>query len=215
MFPVIPSGLPAVLLALLSAFFITWFSIPIVNKISRNKHLTDTPSAHKIHNDATPTLGGIAIFLGFAIGFLLAVNVQMEYVGPFFLSVILLLFIGVKDDLLSISPIKKISAQLASGIILCIFTNIRITDFHELLGIHEIPLWISFLVTVFLVLVIVNSFNLIDGIDGLASAIGIIASTAYGYWFFISNDFGYAVMSAALTGSLLIFLLFQCFKWKK
>jgi UDP-GlcNAc:undecaprenyl-phosphate/decaprenyl-phosphate GlcNAc-1-phosphate transferase len=209
MFPVIPSGLPAVLLALISAFSVTWFSIPLVNKISRRKHLTDMPSAHKIHHDATPTLGGMAIFLGFAIGFLLTVNVQMEYVGPFFLSVILLLFIGVKDDLLSITPLKKISAQLASGIILCIFTNIRITNFHGLLGIGEIPVWISFLVTVFLVLVIVNSFNLIDGIDGLASSLGIIASTAYGFWFFVSNDFGYAVMSAALTGSLLIFLFFN------
>jgi UDP-N-acetylmuramyl pentapeptide phosphotransferase/UDP-N-acetylglucosamine-1-phosphate transferase len=78
-----------------------------------------------------------------------------------------------------------------------------------LIGIREIPVWGSFLVTIFLVLVIVNSFNLIDGIDGLASSLGIIASTAYGFWFLLSRDFGYAIMSSALTGSLLIFLFFN------
>jgi UDP-GlcNAc:undecaprenyl-phosphate/decaprenyl-phosphate GlcNAc-1-phosphate transferase len=209
MFPVVPNGLPAVLLALICAFFITLYSIPVLNKISRRKHLFDMPSARKIHRNAIPTLGGLAIFLGFAIGFLISVNAQMEYVGPFILSIALILFIGVKDDLLSIKPIKKISVQLITGIILCIFTNIRITNFHGLLGIEEIPVWISFLVTIFLNLVIVNSFNLIDGIDGLASSLGLIAGTAYGFWFLKCNDFGYAVMSAALTGSLLIFLFFN------
>lgn len=209
MFPVIPSGLSAILLAFIGAFFITWYSIPLINKISKGKNLTDKPSARKIHHNATPTLGGMAIFLGFAFGFLLTINDKMEGVGPFILSVVLLLFIGVKDDLLSITPTKKIIVQLTSGIILCIFTNIRITNFHGLIGIGEIPVWASFLVTIFMVLVIVNSFNLIDGIDGLAASLGIIASTAYGFWFFLSKDFGYAIMSSALTGSLLIFLFFN------
>jgi UDP-N-acetylmuramyl pentapeptide phosphotransferase/UDP-N-acetylglucosamine-1-phosphate transferase len=209
MLPVIPSGLSAILLAFTGAFFITWYSIPLINKISKGKNLTDKPSARKIHHNATPTLGGMAIFLGFAFGFLLTINDKMEGVGPFILSVVLLLFIGVKDDLLSITPTKKIVVQLISGTILCIFTNIKITNFHGLIGIREIPVWGSFLVTIFLVLVIVNSFNLIDGIDGLASSLGIIASTAYGFWFLLSRDFGYAIMSSALTGSLLIFLFFN------
>ena len=209
MFPFTPEGLPAILIAFIGAFAVTWYSIPLVNKVSRRRHLSDKPSEHKIHHNDIPTLGGVAIFLGFSFGYLLTVGQKMESLGPVILSVALLLFIGVKDDLLSISPKKKIFVQIVAGLLLCIFTDIRITNLHGLFGISEIPVWASFLITIFLVLVIVNSFNLIDGIDGLASSLGIIASSAYGYWFLLNKDFGYAVMCAALIGSLLIFLVFN------
>jgi UDP-N-acetylmuramyl pentapeptide phosphotransferase/UDP-N-acetylglucosamine-1-phosphate transferase len=80
---------------------------------------------------------------------------------------------------------------------------------HGFLGITEIPGWISFSLTVFLIVLIINAVNLIDGIDGLAASVGIIASLAFGYWFWFSGDYGYAIMAASLLGALLAFLPFN------
>ena len=55
-------------------------------------------------------------------------------------------------------------------------------------------------------MLIINALNLIDGIDGLAASIGIIASVFFGIWFYLSGDYGYTIMAAALLGALLVFL---------
>jgi len=68
--------------------------------------------------------------------------------------------------------------------------------------------------TVFVIIVIVNSFNLIDGIDGLASSIGILSSVFFGFWFYISGNIEYCLISAALLGSLLGFFRFNVFDGK-
>ena len=195
------------ILAFTGAFLVTWFSIPLIIKVSLRRNLTDKPGPHKIHQNDIPTLGGIGIFMGFAFGFLLSVNGNMDGVASFMAAILILLFIGIKDDLLSISPIKKIMMQVCSGLIISTFTSLRFTSFHGFLSFQEIPVVISFIITILIIVTIINSFNLIDGIDGLASSVGIIISTTYGAWFWLSGDYGYAVMAIALTGALSIFLI--------
>jgi UDP-N-acetylmuramyl pentapeptide phosphotransferase/UDP-N-acetylglucosamine-1-phosphate transferase len=103
---------------------------------------------------------------------------------------------------------------VAAGLILSLLLNLRFTSFHGFLGVHEIPLWTSLAVTIFLIVIIINSLNLIDGIDGLAASIGIVASTTFGIWSYLSHDYGFAIMSAALTGALAVFLFFNMSKGK-
>jgi len=206
MFPVTLSTILAVILAFIVSFAASWFSIPRISKFCKRINLTDKTTDHQIHNNGTPSLGGVAIFLGFTFGFLLTVNNNMPGVTPFMVGVLILFFTGIKDDLVSVFPWYKILVQIVSGLIICFFTTIRITNLHGFLGISEISVLVSFIITLLLFVVIVNSFNLIDGIDGLASSVGIIVSTTYGIWFWISHDYGYAVMSASLSGALLIFL---------
>jgi UDP-GlcNAc:undecaprenyl-phosphate GlcNAc-1-phosphate transferase len=213
-FPVTLSDMQAIILAFTSALLVTWISIPLIIKVSMRRNLTDKPGPIKIHQDGIPTLGGIGIFLGFASGFLISVNENIDGVSSFMAALIVLLFIGIKDDLLQITPGKKIIIQVCSGLIISIFTNLRFTCLHGFLGINEIPVVISFFITIFLVVIIINSFNLIDGIDGLASSIGIIACIPYGTWFWFSGDYGYAIMASALIGALSVFLLFNVSKGK-
>jgi len=199
----------ALLLAFGASMFITWYSVPKIVKVAKYRRLTDKPGKHKIHRNEIPTLGGIAIFGGFSFGLLLTAGGYMQSLAFFMAAVIMLFFIGLKDDLITVTPWKKIAVQVAGGLILFLFTDLRFTNLHGFLGISHIPAWFSFLLTIFLIVIIINSFNLIDGIDGLASSVGIVASTVFGIWFWLSGDTGFAIASAALTGSLIVFLRFN------
>lgn len=206
--------LSPLLLAFASASIIVWYSIPVIVKVASIRHLTDSPGPRKIHQKATPTLGGIGICGGFAIGFLLAINGNMPGVTYFTVSTLILFFVGIKDDLITLDSRKKLIAQILAVLIMIYFTDIRLTSFHGFLGINAMPSWLTYVTTIFVVVVIINSMNLIDGIDGLAASTGIIASVTFGIWFWLSGDIGYSIMAAALTGALLAFLWFNLSKGK-
>jgi len=198
-----------VIIAFSVAVAVTLYLIPRIIRIVRELSLSDKPANHKIHKFETPTLGGIGIFGGFAFGFLLSVNGHIEKVPIIILAVIGLLFTGLKDDLAKVNPWTKFLEIITISLIVVLFTDLRFTSLHGFLGITEIPLWVSVVLTVFLMVLIINAVNLIDGIDGLAASVGIIASVSFGLFFWLSGDYGYAVMSAALTGSLVAFLPFN------
>ncbi len=203
---IVIKGWPAILLAFAGAVAITWYYLPKVLKVVNERHLGDRPGKHKIHKKEIPTLGGIGIFAGFIFGFLMGVNGYMPYVSYFTAAAMLLFFIGVKDDLVYINPWKKSGAEVGTALIIALFTDLHFTSLHGFLGIQSLPMWAYYIITVFIVVLIINSLNLIDGIDGLAASIGIIASTAFGIWFYLSGDYGYTIMAAALLGALLVFL---------
>ncbi len=170
-------------------------------RVVNERHLDDKPGNHKIHNKEIPTLGGIGIFAGFLVGFLLGIDGYMPGISYFTAAAVLLFFVGVKDDLVFLNPPKKLFGELASALIIAVFTDVHLTHLHGFLGVHEIQAWSSFLITILLIIIIINAVNLIDGIDGLAAAVGIIASVAFGLFFYLSGDYGYTVMAAALLGS--------------
>jgi UDP-GlcNAc:undecaprenyl-phosphate GlcNAc-1-phosphate transferase len=203
------TGWPAVLLAFASALFITWYYIPKVIRVVRERHLEDKPGKNKIHMDEVPTLGGIGIFAGFLVGFLLGIDGYMPGLSYFAAAAVLLFFVGIKDDLVFLNPSKKLWGELGSAVIIAVLTDIHITNFHGFLGITGISTVVSYTVTIILMILIINAVNLIDGIDGLAAAVGIIASVAFGLFFYLSGDWGYTVMAAALLGSLVAFIRYN------
>ena len=203
------TGWPAILLAFVSSSAITWYYIPKVIKVVYKKHLSDKPGNHKIHKRETPTLGGIGIFAGFIFGFLLGVNGYMHSVSYFTAAAMLLFFIGLKDDLINMNAWKKFLAEILTALIVALFTDLHFSSFHGFLGVGTVPSFVSYLTTVFIIVLIINALNLIDGIDGLAASVGIIASLFFGIWFFLSGDYGYTVMAAALLGSLVVFLFYN------
>lgn len=206
---IIITGWPAILIAFISALVVTWYYIPRVIHIVRQRHLEDTPVKHKIHKNNVPTLGGIGIFAGFLIGYLLGIDGYMPGLSYFTAAAVILFFVGIKDDLVNINYNKKLLGEVGSAMVVVLFTDLRFTSFHGFLGIEEIPFWVSLPVTVFTIVLIINAVNLIDGIDGLAASIGIVASVTFGIFFYLSGDYAYTVMAAALLGALLAFLRFN------
>ena len=105
------TGWPAIVVAFASAMAITWYYIPRVIRVVHEKHLEDKPGGHKIHITNVPTLGGIGIFAGFLVGFLLGIDGYMPGISYFAAATVLLFFVGIKDDLIFLIPRKSLSGR--------------------------------------------------------------------------------------------------------
>ena len=201
-----------VLLAAALAFLTTHVTVPAVIRVAREKHLLEEPNGRSSHIQKTPRLGGIAIFASLAIVFLLVAHLYPTPMGPSYLvlpSLIILFFIGLKDDILVIDPYKKLVAQLIAASIMVACANIRIGSLFGLFGFYELPYLVSFFLTLFIFVVVVNAYNLIDGIDGLAGSLGVVAALTFGVYFYVVGTGWAVVLSAALIGSLVSFLRFN------
>lgn len=192
------------------AFLITFFSIPVIIEVAKDKKLFDEPDERKVHKKVIPTLGGLGIFAGFIVASLLGVPSTIPPVFQYFVAAIMVIFfLGIKDDILILSASKKFIGQLVATGIIIKFGGIHIDDMHGFLGIHTIPHTLSIMLTLFTIVVVTNSFNLIDGVDGLAGSLGLLTSSIFGAYFFATGQLMYAVMAFSLVGSLVAFLIYN------
>lgn len=210
----------ALILVFLTAFIVVLYSTPALIKVAVLKRLIDTPSEErKIHKRSVPTIGGIIIYAGTLFAYALWFHID-EDIYPHVLKAVtefkliiatslILFFVGVKDDIIGTAPVKKLFAHIVVALILVLMGDIRITSLHGIFGVNEIPQWGSVFLSIFTYVVVVNAFNLIDGVDGLASGIGLLSCLAFGTWFIFANEFGYAALSFALAGALSGFLIFN------
>ena len=130
------------------------------------------------------------------------------------ISMLLMFFVGLKDDILSVSPRKKISAQFLSAGIIIFLAKIRFTNLHGFFGVSEIGIIPGTILTFFVIIVIINAFNLMDGIDGLCAGLSILAATVFGGWFYVSGHFDYAILSFSLVGGILGFFYYNVYGQK-
>lgn len=199
-----------ILLSAALAFLITYFAIPVIIQVAKDKKLFDEPDERKVHKAVIPTLGGLGIFAGFIIGTLMGVpsgtSMELQY---FVAAAIVMFFLGMKDDVLILSASKKFIGQLIAAGIVIRFGGVQITNMHGLLGVYQIPHMASLALSLFTIIVITNSFNLIDGVDGLAGSLGLLTTLVFGSYFFYIGQFTYAVMAFALAGSLISFLIYN------
>lgn len=197
----------------LVSFSITYVSVPKIISICIEKKLFSIPSYRNFHKEQTPTMGGIAFYLSLIISLFV---IHLFYPQKEGISIIaglsILFFIGVKDDLVNVSPRVKILFQLFA--LTFLFTNpvFHITSFDGFMAIGEIHFVVSIVLSVFIVLFIINSYNLIDGINGSASMVGIIILSIFTYFFLKSYLLYYAMLSISMIASLLAFLRYNLSK---
>jgi UDP-GlcNAc:undecaprenyl-phosphate GlcNAc-1-phosphate transferase len=198
------------LFSLITAGAITAFAIPSIIKIAEIKHLFDVPDERKHHKVSIPTLGGMAIFAGliFSITFWTD-QVQIVELQFIITSLLILFFIGIKDDLVNLRAWKKLAGQVLAALILVHMADVKLTTFYGMFGIRDLPVWFSYVFSIFTCVVITNAFNLIDGIDGLAGSLGVVGAFTFGLWFHFLGMTQYSILCSALIGSLLAFLWFN------
>jgi UDP-N-acetylmuramyl pentapeptide phosphotransferase/UDP-N-acetylglucosamine-1-phosphate transferase len=199
-----------ILLTASVAFIITFLAIPVVLQIAEQKKLFDVPDERKVHTLPVASLGGVGIFGGFLLASLLSIQ---GYINPefqyFFAAAIVIFFLGLKDDLMVLSATKKFIGQMIAASILIHLGGIRLDSMHGLFGFDKLPEAFSLALSYLTIIVVINSFNLIDGVDGLAGTLGSLTMLAFGsYFFFIGQD-AYALLSFAMAGSLVAFLIFN------
>ena len=201
-----------VLLSLAISFTITFLAIPVIINVADMKKLFDVPDARKIHQVAITPLGGIGIFAGFVFGCLLTINFKYSSEFQYFIAATMVIFfLGLKDDILVLTPIKKFIGQVLAAFLIIYYGRIQIRSMHGFFGVHELPEMFSLLISYFSVIVIINSFNLIDGVDGLAGMLGLMSSALFGIYFYMnaSGMEPYYVLAFSLCGSLIAFLIFN------
>ncbi|MBI1783057.1 MAG: undecaprenyl/decaprenyl-phosphate alpha-N-acetylglucosaminyl 1-phosphate transferase [Sphingobacteriales bacterium] len=191
------------------AFIVTFYAIPVIIRVADIKKLYDEPDERKIHSSPIPSLGGLGIYAGFLLAILIASPEQSSELQYYIAASLVIFFLGLKDDILILSPIKKFLGQLLAAFIIIYKGGVQIISMHGFLGVQQLPEFFSLALTYFTVIVVINSFNLIDGVDGLAGSLGVFTSAAFGLYFFSVNQLMFSVMGFALAGSLAAFLIFN------
>lgn len=199
----------------LLAFVLANRIIPVIIYTVRAKNLMDEPGDRSMHSTKTPTLGGVGMFVAFSITLMLfGILVGLEQPDlikliSLVLATMILLFLGVKDDLIELAAKKKFLGQFVAAGLVVFLTDIRISSFEGLLGIGELPYLVSVVFTMFVFVLVINAFNLIDGIDGLAGAIGTMASTAFGFFFLLNKEYLMLLVSFSIIGASIGFLRYN------
>jgi UDP-N-acetylmuramyl pentapeptide phosphotransferase/UDP-N-acetylglucosamine-1-phosphate transferase len=199
-----------VLLTASVSFIITFLAIPVVLQIAEKKKLYDIPDERKVHTRLVASLGGVGIFGGFILASLLSIQGQFNYEFQyFFAAAIVIFFLGLKDDLMILSATKKFIGQIIAASILIHLGGIRLDSMYGLFGVEQVSEGFGLALSYLTIIVVINSFNLIDGVDGLAASLGILSMLVFGSYFFAINMPAYALLSFAMAGSLVAFMIFN------
>jgi UDP-N-acetylmuramyl pentapeptide phosphotransferase/UDP-N-acetylglucosamine-1-phosphate transferase len=155
-------------------------------------------------------MGGIVIYLGLILALVIALPfqewVKLKY---FFVAITLMFMIGLRDDVLGLSPAKKLVSQLLPISILVIFGNIVITATILSIDFNELSIGLNLAITIIAIVLITNSYNLIDGLDGLAGSIGAVCLSVFGLWFYIIDSKFLGLIAFCVVGAILAFLIFN------
>ncbi|MCY0969885.1 glycosyltransferase family 4 protein [Chryseobacterium wangxinyae] len=198
-------------LGFLFSFLITFFSIPTITKISRRKNLMDEPGVRSSHMRKIPNLGGIAIFYSIGICTSVFAYELFDLYKFLFASLVILLYVGVMDDIVVMRAYKKLVAQIIVSACIVIGSDVRIRNLFGICGIYQINYLVSVIFTIVTFIILINAFNLIDGIDGLAGGYSLICSALFGisYYRLGPYNFPLVVLSVIIIGSVLAFLYYN------
>jgi len=195
--------------SIITALAVSVFIFPILIKYSRKNGIWDEPSHRRINKRVIPSIGGVAIFFGFFTSTLIWIDVVSWSDFKVILGVLFISFIlGLCDDLVHIKPSIKLLGQAIGGSLAFFLIDVQLTSFYGLIDGSFNPL-VSYFVTVFTIIILTNSFNLIDGIDGLAGTFASVALLFFGIWFFLIGDINYSILCFSLVGAILAFLIFN------
>ena len=202
------------------ALMLSLYFVPAIRKLALARNVTDAPSARKSHKTKVPLLGGVAVYFSATFAMLVVIYMfpsKIELANFFLLGAcsMVLLFVGVLDDIVGLAPLHKLILQLIISILLIHNASLYIENIQGLFGFTEISYIPSLLISVFVYVVFINMLNLIDGIDGLASGLSLIAYLFFSYVAYIDGNFFNMLLSMAGVGCLIPFMYHNMFSVKK
>lgn len=209
-----------IIIAFAISLIFSLIGTPLVVKLCNSRGLLDLPNARKVHKHGIPRLGGTLFMPSLSVGVTITLLIMYQGIQNDFkigisnvmmvTGAIMIYLIGIFDDLKGLKATHKFIIQTIAALLfpLC---NLMINDLHGLFGIHEIPIWVGYPLTVFIILLIVNAMNLIDGIDGLASGLACLILGSFAYLYYDSEAYLFSLISISLAGATLAFFFFNMF----
>ena len=201
-----------VLLPAMIALFCTWWIHPYILKVAITKNIVDNPDARKLQRVPVPVLGGLNVVFGVLTG-VMAFNLFGNFYDlfPVFASIIIILIIGLMDDMISLTPRVRFVVEIILVLFLIFTTGYQINDFHGLWGLQEVPLYLSVPLTVVASVGIINAINLIDGVDGYSSGYSIVSCALFGSMFYALDNIRMVTLAAIVATSLVPFFFHNVF----
>lgn len=199
--------------------------IPKILVISLRKRLFDVPDERKVHTHPVPRLGGVTFYptILFVLCIIMAWRIISGHlpnhiftmdIASEMLALIagltLLYIVGIGDDLVGVRYRTKFMVQIVSAAFFPL-AGLYINNFYGLFGIYALPPFLGIPFTMLLIVFITNAINLIDGIDGLASSICIIALGTFGLIFAIDQLWIFSLLSFTCVGVLIPFFIYNVF----
>lgn len=203
-----------IVISFLTAFITTLLAYSLVLRLAVKYNIVDNPDARKLQRTPVPVLGGLAVFFGiFAASVLTYLGlVDNGDIEGIFLAMFIMLVVGITDDIRDISPTLRFILEIAVTLFLMYRVGIRIGSFYGMWhwGVILSP-WIYVPLTIVASVGIINSINLIDGVDGYSSGFGNMACLVFGamYWY-IGNQV-MAILAFSIAGALIPFFLHNVF----
>lgn len=190
----------------------TWWIFKKVLNIAILKNIVDNPDERKIQRVPVPVLGGVAVFFGMLVAFAIAATIyDVSNLFAIICVIMIMLYIGTIDDVIDLSPWIRFIIEIIVVLMLIFCDGCSIDNFHGLWGIGRLPDMIAIPLTVFACVGIVNSINLIDGVNGLSSGYCIVTCLIFGMAFLLTGDVGRATLAIISVGALIPFLFHNVF----
>ncbi len=200
-------GLQLLLLFAALGFSICFGMMPSIIRFALKRDIVDRPGGRKKHSKVTPYLGGLAVVLGLLPALLysgfLDHSKQILFVGA---GAVLLFIVSLIDDIKMVKPLIRLSIQVLSALAV-VASGIYLSPNIPLVG--TIPLVLVQGISVFLIVALINAFNFMDGVDGLAGGLGFITAFFTGVALFISGQTLMAFIAIAFAASLFAFLFYN------
>lgn len=195
----------------LVSFAFGFLGMPIVIQIAKAKGLVVRPNKRMSHTGDVPNIGGLNIIFSFMLTYLLFEYDQLNQSQFFLIGLFAIMAVGFIDDVLILTPTAKLLGEALAGIALIGFADLRITHLHGIFGIEQIGVIPSYILSLFILIAIINAVNLIDGIDGLASGLGMLYCLFFATYFSLVGDTSWAVLAICMIGSLAVFFIYNVF----
>ena len=197
------------LICTLFAFFLSFLLIPYITKNAIRFALLDQPNKRKLHRAPTPSLGGVAIFLSFIATYFFSPIIESSFKFQILALVAsLIIAVGVYDDLFNLKAAKKAFWQLVLISVLYV-GGFRLEGLADIPYFEQFPPVISYLATVLFVMTLINAYNLIDGIDGLAGSLGLHACLAFAWLFYALDNVSWSMLALSVSAGLVGFLKYN------
>lgn len=215
----------AIVSMLASLMAVRWIFFKIL-KIAKERNLVDNPDARKLQKTPVPLVGGIVVFFGVIFGLLLGVSVfflcsqcfgpcevhlSLARLLPVALAMAVMLYAGAIDDILGLSPMVRFAIEILVVTGMALASGVCIDSLHGLWGIAHFTWWLALPLTVFAGVGVINSINMVDGVNGLSSGLCLLCCLLFGVVFMTMGDYANSVLAFSMMASLLPFIVHNVF----
>ncbi len=200
-----------VLYCAMTSLMFTFLVMPLFVKLLQRLHVMDKGGRRKIHKGTIPSMGGAVMFAGFLCALLLWLpeGFALEPYRSYTAALALMALMGIRDDMVPVSPLIKLLVQLLAASLVVATVDIRLLSFHGLFGVEMLPEWLGYSLGVLFIVFVTNAFNLADGIDGLAGFMAFSVLSFLALWNFWLGNVIWAAYLACYAGALLAFLYYN------